>query len=503
MNNDFGINSTTGEVRSQRALDREATPQYTLNIRVQDQSGLSAQTTLTIIIQDVNDNNPIFTPASYTFSVLEGRSNEDVGTVTATDADQGANANINYQISPFSSTGSSSLFTILPSGLIRTTTPLDYETRTSHVILVLGIDGGASSRTGTATVTVNVQDVQDTIPLFTETNIVGSIPERQPIGTSIVQVTALDQDVVDQITYKFSAGEFSVFSINQNSGLITNKQLLQFETKNSYVFQVTTVEGEGSNALSATATVTINLEDINNYPPVIQAMPSNMQIPEIVPIGTTIISSITATDADGKAPNNQIKYSITNDTTAQRYFYIYPDSGRIFLTQTIRGTGISQFNLQITATDGGTPPLRGQATLVINIKESPYANDSCASNLYSPVFTAPLYFVNVLEGDYSLSNKLLIQISASDNDVGINGEIIFDIQSVSNNGAGKFKLVQTEQDEKIAIVCSSSICRGETYVIMLRASDIALPIYSRRSSSVPVEVKVAPFDVPSTRCTLK
>ncbi|XP_061181976.1 protocadherin Fat 4-like isoform X1 [Saccostrea echinata] len=189
VNNDFGINSTTGEVRTQRALDREATPQYTLNIRVQDQSGLSAQTTLTIIIQDVNDNNPVFTPVTYTFSVPEGRSNEDVGTVTATDADEGANANINYQISPFSSTGSSSLFTILPSGQIRTAIALDYETRNSHVILILGIDGGASSRTGTATVTINVQDVQDTIPLFTETNIVRSIPERQPVGTSVVQVT--------------------------------------------------------------------------------------------------------------------------------------------------------------------------------------------------------------------------------------------------------------------------------------------------------------------------
>ncbi|XP_061181977.1 cadherin-99C-like isoform X2 [Saccostrea echinata] len=500
VNNDFGINLTTGEVRTQRTLDRETTPQYTLNIRVKDQSGLSAQTTLTIIIQDVNDNNPIFTPVTYTFSVLEGRSNEDVGTVTATDADQGANANINYQISTFSSTGSASLFTILPSGQIRTATALDYETRNVHVILVLGIDGGASSRTGTATVNINVQDVQDTIPLFTETNIVRSIPERESIGTSVVQVTALDQDVVDQITYKFSTGDFSVFSINQNSGLITNNQLLQYETKNSYVFTVTTVEGENSNALSATATVTINLEDINNYPPVIQAVPSNLRFLENIPIGTTIVSNITATDADAKAPNNQIKYSITGDATAQKYFYIYPESGRIFLTQTIRGMGISQFILQVTATDGGTPPLRGHATLVINIQDSPYANDSCASNLYSPIFTAPLYFVNVLEGDYSINNQLLIQILASDNDFGINGEIVFDIQSVSNNGAEKFKLVQTERDEMIAIVCRSNICRGETYVIILRASDMALPMYSRRSSSVPVEVKVAPFEVPSRGC---
>lgn len=80
-------------------------------------------------------------------------------------------------------------FSIQPSGEIRTLSALDYETRTSHVILVLGTDGGASARTGTATVTINVQDVEDVIPLFTETNIERSINERQPINTVVVQVT--------------------------------------------------------------------------------------------------------------------------------------------------------------------------------------------------------------------------------------------------------------------------------------------------------------------------
>lgn len=65
---------------------------------------------------------------------------------------------------------------------------LDYEVKQRHVILVLGVDGGVSSRTGTATVTINVQDVQDMIPLFTETNIERSIPERQPVSTSVAQV---------------------------------------------------------------------------------------------------------------------------------------------------------------------------------------------------------------------------------------------------------------------------------------------------------------------------
>lgn len=76
----------------------------------------------------------------------------------------------------------------------------------------------------------------------------------------ILFVQAIDQDTVDSITYKISTGDFTVFNINSNSGVITNNQLLQYETRSRYVFTVTTAEGESSNALSATATVTINIQ---------------------------------------------------------------------------------------------------------------------------------------------------------------------------------------------------------------------------------------------------
>lgn len=48
-----------------------------------------------------------------------------------------------------------------------------------------------------------------------------------------------------------------------------------------------------------------------------------------------------------KPPNNQFKYSITGDTTAMTYFYINPDSGRISLKQSIKGTGVNQFRVCI------------------------------------------------------------------------------------------------------------------------------------------------------------
>lgn len=606
VNNDFIINSTTGELRTARLLNREAAPQYTLNIQVQDQSGLTAQTTLTIIIQDVNDNNPVFIPTTYTFSVSEGRTNEAVGTVTATDADLGENAIINYQISPYSSTDSAKLFFITSTGAISTVTALDYEVKQRHVILVLGVDGGVSSRTGTATVTINVQDVQDVIPLFTETNIERSIPEGQPVSTSVAQIMAIDQDTVDNITYKFSTGEFSAFSINSNSGVITNNQLLQYETKSRYVFTVTTVEGESSNALSATATVTINIQDINNFPPVIQAVPSNLQFLENIPVGTELLSSITVTDADApNTANSRITFnisSVTSSATVQnpnvlQWFYINPDTGKITLARSFQeDPGVTSYNVVVNVQDGGVPPLsvstkvtitvirntapffpapktitvtipntqssgsvvitytatdndarpefnqvtysmvtdttaaslfsleptNGRITLIssltaddaprylliiratdngglsdtgtVTVHVNRNLNDSkCQANLNSPRFFAPVYFVNIKEGDCSRKNQQLIQISATDDDDGYDGEISFDIQSVSNNGNDKFKLEQDQLNTNANVICSGTVNRGETYVIIVRASDQALQVDRRRSSSVSVEVRVVPF----------
>eukprot|EP00105_Crassostrea_gigas_P028827 XP_011450598.1 PREDICTED: cadherin EGF LAG seven-pass G-type receptor 2 [Crassostrea gigas] len=606
VNSDFIINSTTGELNTARRLNREGTPQYTLNIQVLDQSGLTAQTTLTIIVQDVNDNNPVFIPTSYTFSVFEGRTNEPVGTVTATDSDTGANALVNYQISSYSSTDSANLFFITSTGAITTVTALDYEVKQRHVILVLGTDGGVSSRTGTATVTINVQDVQDVIPLFTETNIERSIPERQPTGTSVAQVLAIDQDTVDSITYKFSTGDFSVFNINSNSGVITNNQLLQYETKSRYVFTVTTAEGESSNALSATATVTINIQDINNYPPVIQAVPSNLQFLENIPVGTELLSSITVTDADApNTANSRITFritSVTSSATVQnpnllQWFYINPETGKITLARSFQeDPGVNSYNIVVNVQDGGVPPLSfsstvtmtvirntapffpapktttitipdtkqsgsevttytatdndgrpefnqvtysmvtdataaslfrleptsGRITLIssltaddapqylltitatdngglsdtgtvtVNVMNRNLNDSKCSTNLNSPRFLAPVYFVNIKEGDYSLNDKQLIQVSATDNDDGYDGNILFDIQSVSNNGNAKFKLEQDRLNTNANIFCSGTLNRGETYVIMVRASDQALQMDRRRSSSVPVEVRVVP-----------
>ena len=75
------------------------------------------------------------------------------------------------------------------SGLISTAQELDYEAKNLHTIVVLAIDQGTSPRTGSSTVSIRVNDLQDEIPLFTSENYERSVAENSAVGTEVLQVT--------------------------------------------------------------------------------------------------------------------------------------------------------------------------------------------------------------------------------------------------------------------------------------------------------------------------
>ena len=258
-NGDFTINTNTGVITTVRGLNREAEPSYNLGLRVTDNTQLTDTATLSITVTDINDITPAFTTNIYNFTVDEGKNpGTPVDTVTATDGDSGVNGQFLYSIASVSPTGSSNLFTINGnSGLISTVQRLDYEAKNLHTIVVLAKDQGTSPRTGSSTVNIRVKDLQDEIPLFTSENYERSVAENSGVGTEVLQVTAIDPDTVDAITYKFSTGNSASFSI-ASDGRITTNAILDYETIPQYIFTVTTQEGENG-GVSSTATVTVNV----------------------------------------------------------------------------------------------------------------------------------------------------------------------------------------------------------------------------------------------------
>ncbi|VDI20213.1 protocadherin Fat 4, partial [Mytilus galloprovincialis] len=384
-NGDFSINPNNGEILTAKALNREATPSYSIGLQVTDNTPLSDTATLQITITDVNDVTPVFDNSIYNFNVNEGlQPPANVGIVKANDSDAGPNGQIQYSIAPNSNTNSANLFTInANSGQITTVAVLDYEAKQFHEIVVQATDQGANPRIGTTTVRINVNDLQDEIPRFTNENYQATILETAPVNSLVVQVTAMDPDTQDSITYKFLSGNFAPFSIQANDGRITTNAALDFETTPQYIFTVTTQQGEGG-GLSSTATVTVDVVDQNDFTPVISITPSgSVTVLETAGVGSELVR-ITATDGDppGSA-NSDVTISIASvvPNSGNNLFYIDPKSpARLVISQALTGDSATQYTVTVSAVDGGASPNSASTTITVNVIRN-------TAPSFSPTFT--------------------------------------------------------------------------------------------------------------------
>jgi len=161
----FAISSTTGEitVRDSANLDREKQSSYKLVLSAKSENNPPqlACTVVHVTLLDANDNFPRFTQESYIASVWEGNTKGTFVTqVTATDIDEGANANVIYHIIDGNRDNA---FVIEPpfSGIVKTNIVLDREIQDEYRLTIIATDEGSPQMTGTCYLHVNVIDIQD------------------------------------------------------------------------------------------------------------------------------------------------------------------------------------------------------------------------------------------------------------------------------------------------------------------------------------------------------
>ncbi|XP_062842208.1 cadherin EGF LAG seven-pass G-type receptor 2 [Trichomycterus rosablanca] len=218
---DFIIESTSGIVRILRRLDRENTAVYNLQAYAVDKGLPAMKTPVDILVTalDVNDNPPVFEKDEFDIFVEE---NSPIGLVvahiSATDPDEGSNAQIMYQIveGNFPELFQLDIFT----GELTALTDLDYETRSEYVIVVQATSAPLVSR---ATVHIRLLDRNDNPPVLKNFQIVFNnyVTEKSksfPTGV-IGRIPAHDPDVSDQLSYRFEAGnELKLLILNQSTG---------------------------------------------------------------------------------------------------------------------------------------------------------------------------------------------------------------------------------------------------------------------------------------------
>ncbi|XP_031829504.1 cadherin 99C isoform X3 [Nomia melanderi] len=356
----FAIGDKSGVITVKRNLDREDLTRYQLLIKAEDSGGLFSSATVNIKVTDINDKNPEFVDLPYEFTVKEGEARKLIGRVHAEDADEGINAEITY-FAP-----DDIPFTVDPeTGDILTKIVLDYEQNDEYKFVVTARDGAPDSRLATATVTVKVIDVEDEVPIFRQSSYEARVKENV-LDYTVTQVMADDPDTKKQITYTIKQGDTELFSIDPKTGVIKTIRGLDYERENQHILIIGTEENT-SDLPGSTTRIVVNVQDVNDIPPVFTSVPRPITLDDDVPIGTTVIN-LTATDSDGTAPGNQVRYEIIGRGITNKYFVIDPDTGILRVRDDLRKETDTEYQVDIRAYDMGEPQLSSVTTVPIYVR---------------------------------------------------------------------------------------------------------------------------------------
>lgn len=350
-------------------LDREEEDHYTVLITCADGGSprLSASATFDIWVVDANDNAPAFLQKDHFVSVAENNSPSDgLIQVAATDADSGDNANVTYSL-----LGAEGNFQIgAQNGLVKVIHKFNYEQRSRYVFYVLATDHGDPPLTSTATVTVNVLDVNDEVPTFSAQEYVMSVDESVKPGTYIGNVSAFDPDtgpggqVVLSIVQSLGS-DFPIPFAIRNTGVIVTTGPLDREQRGSYVLYVM-AKDQGSQPLSSTALVRIDILDINDNPPQF-VFPENGSNTYTLPIpvqANFIVGTVRAVDPDSGL-NSVVSYSTVGGNSS--YFRVDEFTGSLITARDMDEAQVGSYYLLVRATDKGSPPLSSEQKISLYV----------------------------------------------------------------------------------------------------------------------------------------
>lgn len=277
----FCINKTSGAIQTKNRLDYEKTKEVQFVATVTD-TGLPQLTSTAQIVVDIlntNDNEPHFSQAAYHFNITENSPRGTVvGKVEATDDDAGAYGEITYSL-----VGDNHNYFMIDSYtgsiMISNSSILDHELISEIVLTVVAKDKAPENiqRSTIATIFINVLDVNDNAPVFTQSDYFSTVAENAAINppAALLQVKALDADdgIFGEVRYFIVEGnEENLFKLDSNTGILYPAQSLKGK-KGKYILMVQARDNQGSGTFEASAMITINVLGVNQHQPVF-VMPS-------------------------------------------------------------------------------------------------------------------------------------------------------------------------------------------------------------------------------------
>ncbi|XP_055368200.1 protocadherin gamma-A12-like isoform X50 [Betta splendens] len=472
------INLSTGDLIVAERIDREELCGEKLSCVIKRDLVLENPLELypfSLHVQDINDNSPQFNDETITLEIRESAVRGARFVIEeAHDADVGQNSVQQYSLKKNEhfvlATNGNTIELVLDK-------ELDREKQQDIDLILTALDGGSPQRSGTVVIHVTVLDANDNVPVFSQSVYKASLPENSPLDTVVVTVSATDADegVNGDVTYDFghvSEDVKKIFSIDRKSGNIKLIGAIDFESVATYDLRVKAKDGLG---LSSYAKVTVDVTDVNDNDPVISVKSLTSLVPENVSPGTEVgIINVQDPDSDG---NQQVRCSIQQNVP----FKLVPSIKNYYslvTTEQLDRELVSDYNITISATDEGSPPLSSSKTVHLSVAD---VNDN------PPVFEEQSYSAYVSENNKPGST--LCSVAARDPDWRQNGTVIYSLLPAEVNGAPVSSYVSVNGDTGVIhAVRSFDYEQFRSFKVHVMARDNGSPPLS---SNVTVSVFVS------------
>ena len=296
------------------------------------------------------------------------------------------------------------------SGVVSSSQALDYESLSSYLLTVTASDTNG----GMAQTTLNVTVIdQNDDPAFVSAPYSAQVDENLVSGSTVLKLTAADQDASDSLTYSIAGTNSGHFAVS-STGLITTTQVLDYETVNTYSLNISVSDS----TTTVTEALTITVRDTNDAP-VFDNSPYTTTVPENN--ASAVVHTVSATDADS---GDTLTFFLSGVGSGD--FSILSSTGLVSLNKALDYERKSSYVLSVIVRDGHGGQTTSSLTVTVSDK-----NDS-------PSFIGTPYSVS-LDEDVAIGTTVL-QASAIDDDssnnltYSLSGSNSSDFSIASNTG---------------------------------------------------------------------
>lgn len=380
----FQIRPTSGVIQTTGVpFDREEKEFYELVVEARRELDHLhvARVLVSVQVDDVNDNVPVFVGLPYYAAVqVDAKPGSLICRVMAVDEDKGLNGEVSYflkndfgHFEVHQRTGSLTLKRAFESDLCN----VDFH------IVVFASDGGDPPLSSTAEFPISV--VNKAMPAFDKSFYSSVVSEDASVHTPVLGINA-SSPRGQNIFYTIVDGDPSVqFDVGFNTGVLSVIHPLDYETASSY--HLTVRATDSLTGAHAEVSVDLQVQDVNDNPPIFQERLYRAVLSESSTVGTPALQ-VVATDRDS-VRNNVIHYRIlSNGRDSTDYFHIDSSSGLILTARTLDHELVQKFVFIVRATDNGFPALSSEVLVTVTVND---VNDN------PPVFNQLIYEAYVNE----------------------------------------------------------------------------------------------------------